>query len=347
MAETMALSAELGAELVAYGTGDDLLDDAVIAQCREALKWRGVLLDPRCALRRRHAAGLQQEVRRRRRYAGGKELSTISMDKKVNKLAEYLKGAFNWHLDDTTSDVPSAATMLTGRRLSTEGGGTEFANTYAAYENLPAHERKRYEGLRVVHSFDAAQLQVNPEPTDEELASWRAVPSHESSLVWQRRDGRRSLVIGATADHVVGVSADESRELLDELLAWTTQSRFCYTHDWTVGDAVLWDNTAVLAPRTALRPVLGPHAATDPHQGSGGLGVKTALVTGGASGIGRAIADRLRADGNHVATIDLTRRRTPTSATAPTSPIGHSSTTCSAPSAARWDPSRSSSTPRA
>jgi NAD(P)-dependent dehydrogenase (short-subunit alcohol dehydrogenase family) len=34
--------------------------------------------------------------------------------------------------------------------------------------------------------------------------------------------------------------------------------------------------------------------------------MKTAVVTGGASGIGRAIAQRLRADGHHVATIDLT-----------------------------------------
>ena len=36
-----------------------------------------------------------------------------------------------------------------------------------------------------------------------------------------------------------------------------------------------------------------------------GLGAKTAVVTGGASGIGRAVAERLRSDGFRVAVIDL------------------------------------------
>jgi alpha-ketoglutarate-dependent taurine dioxygenase len=242
MAETIALSPELGAELVGY---DNLLDGDVVTQCLEALKWRGVLL-----IRGAHLDDAAQlEFSRKLGQVltpGGKEITTVTLDPSKNKLAQYLKGAFNWHIDDTTSAVPAKATMLTARSLAMIGGGTEFANTYAAYENLPEHERKRYEDLRVVHSFEAAQLRVTPDPSEKELASWRAVPGHECALVWQRRDGRRSLVIGATADHIVGMPPGESRALLDELLAWSTQERFCYSHDWAEGDAVIWNNTGML-----------------------------------------------------------------------------------------------------
>jgi alpha-ketoglutarate-dependent taurine dioxygenase len=242
MPDTIALSPALGVEVVGV---DRVLDDAMIGRCLEALKWRGVLLirglhlddDAQLAISRKLGTVLAP---------GGREIFTVSLDPSKNPAAEYLKGTFNWHIDDSTNEVPAKATMLTARRVAMIGGGTEFANTYAAYENLPEHERKRYDGLRVVHSFEAAQRRFVHDPTEREVAGWRTVPSRESSLVWQRRDGRRSLVIGATADHIIGMEPDESRALLDELLAWTTQERFCYTHEWQVNDVVIWDNTGIL-----------------------------------------------------------------------------------------------------
>jgi alpha-ketoglutarate-dependent taurine dioxygenase len=53
-------------------------------------------------------------------------------------------------------------------------------------------------------------------------------------------------VIGATADHIVGLDPDESTALLEELTQWCTQPRFRYTHEWQQGDLVVWDNTGML-----------------------------------------------------------------------------------------------------
>jgi alpha-ketoglutarate-dependent taurine dioxygenase len=240
--ETKALGPSLGVEVTGV---DNLDDDAVIARCLEALKWRGVLL----------IRGLDLDDDAQVRFSrqlgpvlapAGKEVFVVSLDPNKSRSAEYLKGTFHWHIDDTTNDVPAKATMLTARHVAMVGGGTEFASTYAAWENMPESDRKRYEGLRVVHSFEAAQRLVQPNPTDEQLETWRTLPTHESALVWDRTDGRQSLVIGATADHIVGMRPEESRALLDELQAWATQERFCYTHEWQVGDVVIWDNTGML-----------------------------------------------------------------------------------------------------
>jgi len=100
--------------------------------------------------------------------------------------------------------------------------------------------------LRVHHSFEASQRLVTPHPSEKEAAAWRRVPTHEMSLVWKRRDGRRSLVIGSTAEYIVGMDPAESRVLLDELLEWATAPRFRYTHEWQEGDLVVWDNTGML-----------------------------------------------------------------------------------------------------
>lgn len=242
MTETVALTPALGVEVIGVL---ELPDEALIARCLEALKWRGVLL-----IRGLDLDDAGQLLWSRKLGSvlapGGREVFVVTLDPAKNKIAEYLHGTFHWHIDDTTSPVPAKATMLTARHVAMVGGGTEFASTYAAYENLPPNERKRYDDLRVVHSLAASQRLVYPDPTDEQLTAWSRGPRRETSLVWQRRDGRSSLAIGATVDHVVGMRPDESRALLDELLAWSTQERFSYRHQWQVGDVVIWDNTGIL-----------------------------------------------------------------------------------------------------
>ncbi len=126
------------------------------------------------------------------------------------------------------------------------GGETEFASTYAAYDGLSDEEKEHVAALRVLHSFEASQRLVNPEPTRDELAKWRQRPDREHPLVWRHRSGRRSLVIGATADHVVGLERDEGRALLADLEARATAEERIYRHEWTLGDLVIWDNTGVM-----------------------------------------------------------------------------------------------------
>jgi len=130
--------------------------------------------------------------------------------------------------------------------VADEGGDTEFANTYAAYDALSDAEKAELADVRVVHTFAAAQLLSHPDPTPEERAAWDRVPAREHPLVWTRPSGRRSLLLGATTAEVVGRTAEEGRALLDRLLAWATRPEFVLRHEWRRGDLVVWDNTGML-----------------------------------------------------------------------------------------------------
>ena len=138
----------------------------------------------------------------------------------MNDSAQYLKGAFLWHIDGASDEIPSKATLLSAHVLSPTGGETEFASCYAAYDDLSDDEKQRFGELKVVHSFEHSQLQSKPDATEAERAGWRERrPDRVQPLVWRHRSGHCSLVLGVTAKSVVGMGDDEGRALLDELLA--------------------------------------------------------------------------------------------------------------------------------
>jgi len=177
---------------------------------------------------------------------GEKGIYKVTLDKKENDRADYLRGAFYWHIDGTTDDVPTRASLLSARRLSPTGGQTEFANTYSAYDDLPESEKKAIDKLKVVHTLESVQLLVNPTPSAAEREGWRRYKAKTHPLVWRHQSGRKSLVLGATASHVEGMDLNEGRALLNRLQDWAARPEFVYRHEWKLGDLLIWDNTGTM-----------------------------------------------------------------------------------------------------
>ena len=247
------LGQRIGAEVV-VGSRAALLDESTGREILEALEEHSVLvfrdlhLDD--AVQVAFSRKLGDVVILGNRAASPEvphpEIFKVTLDRKKNPAADYLKGTFFWHIDGTTDEVPTKASLLSARQIADTGGGTEFASTYAAYDALSDADKTRFASIRVVHSLEASQRVVRPDPSPQELQAWRASAPREQPLVWTHRSGRKSLVLGVTADRVVGMTEEEGRELLNGLLAWATRPDFVYRHEWRLGDLVIWDNRGVL-----------------------------------------------------------------------------------------------------
>lgn len=224
-----------------------------VVTLREALEERGVLVFPRLNLTDTEQLAFTDKLGKRLNYNrkapgtgadGEEDVYTITLDKKVNFQPEYVLGTFFWHIDGVTINQPlPKATLLSARKLSPTGGQTEFASTYAAYENLPEAEKEALQSLKVIHKMEASMRPVFEAMSEADLARWRGMSQvMVHPLVWTHRSGRKSLVIGSHADSVSGLPIPHGRSLLVRLQEWAAQPAFSYRHEWQEGDFVIWDN---------------------------------------------------------------------------------------------------------
>ena len=179
--------------------------------------------------------------------ASNKGIFRIALDKDDRTQREFILGNDFWHMDGMSYAVPVKATLLKCESAPREGGDTGFASLHAAYNALPDETRQRLSGLRVGHCLSASLRRLYDQPTAEDFARWDAIfPRLEHPLVWTQESGKSALLIGSTANDIAGMTEGESRALLDELLAWSTQDRFTYRHKWRDGDLVIFNNPGLL-----------------------------------------------------------------------------------------------------
>jgi alpha-ketoglutarate-dependent taurine dioxygenase len=237
----------LGVEVLDVDADRLLNDPELPAAVLAALEQHGVLL-----FRELHPGDEVQVAFSRRlgdlvqfpKYANP-DVMVIDFDPR-NPNVEYFAANDHWHMDGAMDEIPAKASLLSAHVLASEGGETEFVSIYAAYDMLSDEEKRRFADLRVLHTFEAGQRRTYQNPTPEQLAEWASRKVREHPLVWRRRSGRRSLVIGNAAAQVIGMDLEEGRELLADLEKRATAPGRVLRHTWSAGDLVVWDNTGLL-----------------------------------------------------------------------------------------------------
>ncbi|MEU1100497.1 TauD/TfdA family dioxygenase [Streptomyces tibetensis] len=157
------------------------------------------------------------------------------------------RAANNWHTDVTFVLNPPQASTLRSITIPPYGGETLIASSAAAYRNLPESLRNLADILWAEHTNDY-DYAVAEEDVDEEQAARRA---QFTSIKYRTvhpvvrvhpLTGERGLFIGGFAQRIVGLSAGESRKILDLLQAYVTRPENLLRHRWSPNQLVLFDN---------------------------------------------------------------------------------------------------------
>lgn len=186
-------------------------------------------------------------------YEAIEELTNSATDTRTGEKSLLYRGG-SWHTDHSNLECPPKATTLYAIDLPPSGGGnTEFINMMMAYDALDEATKKLLHGR---HAFQAYQSRRAPRQllarTDSEKVG--------SDGVWQpmvRRHpetGRKALYLNPMrCDSVEDMNQKDGDDLLDALYAHADRKQFQYSHRWSAGDVLIWDNRSCLHQATPVR----------------------------------------------------------------------------------------------
>lgn len=152
----------------------------------------------------------------------------------------------NWHTDLTFRPEPPMASILVARDVPETGGDTLWANMYSAYDALPDEMKAQIEPLSAVHDMgDFKNVYTVGEKSADKLmaatqrfgcAIHRIVQAHPMT-------GRKFLYVNDSfTAHVVGMTARDSRQLLNYLLDQINRPEHQVRFKWRKGSIAMWDN---------------------------------------------------------------------------------------------------------
>jgi len=178
---------------------------------------------------------------------GHPEIYKLSNVKKNGQAQGRANAGQYWHSDLTYEPVPSLGSVLYGIEVPECGGDTLFASTAHAFETLSEPMQAMLEKLTAEHLFaNAFRGGTNPAARKGDPLSDRPPVVHPVVRT-HPESGRKCLFVndGFTV-RINEVTPAESQALLAYLYGHMTRPEVVYRHKWRRGDAVVWDNRALV-----------------------------------------------------------------------------------------------------
>jgi alpha-ketoglutarate-dependent 2,4-dichlorophenoxyacetate dioxygenase len=151
-----------------------------------------------------------------------------------------------WHSDSSFKAVPAHLSMLYALKVPETGGDTQFADLRAGYDALTPEMMHLVEGLVAEHSMMHSRMMLGFNDFHPDQAADIAARVAHDIVRTLPETGRRTLYLSAHASHIVGLPIPIGRMLLHELTEIATAPDRVYSHRWTTGDLVIWDNRCTL-----------------------------------------------------------------------------------------------------
>ena len=170
---------------------------------------------------------------------------TVRPEDNADDVIKVLKGNMGWHCDSTYMPVQAKGAVFTCHVAPLDGGETGWADMRAAYDALDDATKARIADLSAHHSLVYSQGKVG-------LGDYKGYGMDQADAPLRPlvkvhpETGRKCLMVGRHAYGIQGLEPDESERLLQELGDFAVQPPRAYHHTWAAGDAVVWDNRALM-----------------------------------------------------------------------------------------------------
>jgi len=162
-------------------------------------------------------------------------------------------GEAAWHTDMSYAPRPPDASMLYSLEIPSQGGDTSFCSMKAALARMPKKLAERIWNLDIKHdgTYDSGgYVRKGLSATNDPRTS---VGTPHPAVIVHPVSGQAALYLGRRRNaYIMGLGVAESERLLDEI--WSYVDTAVYSHRWSLGDLVLWDNRTTMHRRDAFDP---------------------------------------------------------------------------------------------